>query len=47
MENPLQYKHDTPPSHFELTLGQPALLYAFNGEHYPGKQQVLIFQSLT
>jgi len=25
-------KHDTPPSHFKLTLGQLALLYALNGE---------------
>jgi len=25
-------KHDIPPSHFKLTLGQPALLNAFNGE---------------
>jgi len=25
-------KHDTPPSQFKLTLGQPALLYALNCE---------------
>jgi len=25
-------KHDTPPSNFKLTLGQPALLWAFNGK---------------
>jgi len=25
-------KHDTPPSHFKLTLGQPALFQALNGE---------------
>jgi len=25
-------KHDTQTSHFKQTLGQPALLYAFNGE---------------
>jgi len=25
-------KHDISPSHFKLTLGQPALLYVLNGE---------------
>jgi len=25
-------KHDIPPSHIKLTLGQPAMFYAFNGE---------------
>jgi len=25
-------KHNTPPGHFKLALGQPALLYALNGE---------------
>jgi len=25
-------EHDTPPSHIKLTLGQPSLLYALNGE---------------
>jgi len=30
-------KNDTPPSHFKLTLGQSALLYALNGEPYLGE----------
>jgi len=37
-------KHDTLPSQFKLTLGQPALSWALNGERYPEKQQVPIFQ---
>jgi len=38
-------KHDTPPSHFKLTLGQPALLKALYAWWMPkpGKQQVPIF----
>jgi len=26
-------KHDTPPSHFIVTLDKPARLYPVNGEH--------------
>jgi len=25
-------QHGTPPSHFKLSQGQPAMFYAFNGE---------------
>jgi len=39
--------HDTPSSHFKLTLCQPGLFWVFNGGREPGKQQVPIVQSLA
>jgi len=40
-------KHDTQSSHFKLALGQPAQLYALNGERYLVMQQEQISHSLN